>query len=360
MPAAKKSSTTHTLATNYSGKPKTVTPANSADEILRVSDGEVKKRSAESRPSGVPFRADWRDPKAYPPPDCNDMAWLAWEFLRRNKNYAQHVSQMLALPSGEYDNKLTANGNACLDGMVCTPPARRGETVKQYRIRIATESDSNKKGRIEKPQFSFLNRWMLDQPVPVEHPYDPDVVQFGPSVVKVYRNKDLIGRRVRLMMYHNEIAVRFRLDLPIQAQIIRAKQMLDKAGKRFKDAAEQSSNDKKGEVLVSNAKARKKDSVGHDAHFWLRAYDAASEPKSLLDDTDKKRKRAQKSGPSEIAKKFLDEGATKTLERGVVEGYRSSAERMIDKLGYQKLVVVLNVSPKYLLARVWQPTTTNS
>ena len=150
MPAAKKSSTTRTTAANNSGKRKTVQPANSANQISRVSDGVVKKHRAESTPSGMPFSADWREPKEYPPPDCIDMAWLAWEFLRRNNNYAQHVQQMLALPSIEFEKGLTARGNASLDGMVCTPPAKPGENVKQFRRRVATETSGKTKVKKKK------------------------------------------------------------------------------------------------------------------------------------------------------------------------------------------------------------------
>lgn len=308
----------------------------------------------------MPFSADWREPKEYPPPDCIDMAWLAWEFLRRNNNYAQHVQQMLALPSIEFEKGLTARGNASLDGMVCTPPAKPGENVKQFRRRVATETSGKTKVKIEKPQLTFINQWMLEQPVPVEHPYDPDVIQFVPNVVKVYRHQEPIGRRVRLMMYANEMAVRYRLDLPLQVQLKKAKQMLGRAVKRFDDVAKQSTNGKKDHGLVSNAKSRNKDSVGLDAHFWLRAFDAGNQPKLLLDDTNKKRKRAQQSGPSEIAKRFLAEGCTKTFERGVVEGYQSSAERMIDKLGYQKLVIVMEAAPKISLGKVWSRKTAKS
>lgn len=358
MPAAKKAVTTRTPSTRKVAKPKTESAASIADNGAPVFDSQPQDDGLNAKLSGAPFRADWRDQKGYPPPDCNDMAKLAWEFLRRNKKYASHVQQMLALPPGEYENGLTVDGNAKLDGTVCTPAAMPGETVKKFRKRVAKKTNGKTKGMIEKPQLTFINRWMLERPVRVEHSYDADVIQFVPNVVKAYRNKELTGRRVRLMMYHNEVAVRYRLDLPLQPQINKAKQLLSKTVKRFNDAAMQSSNDKKSEVLVSNAKSRKKNSVGHDAHFWLRVYDAANEPKLLLDDTDKNRKRAQKSGPSEIAKKFLDEGVTKTFERGVVEGYHSSAERMIDKLGYQKLVVVIDVAPKSSLARVWHPMTT--
>ena len=360
MPATKKAITTRTPPTKKVAKPKTESAANSANNGSSDFDSLPHDDELNAKPSGAPFRANWRDRKEYPPPDCNDMAMLAWEFLRRNKKYAQHVQQMLVLPSGEYEKGLTVRGNASLDGMVCTPLAKPGETVKQFRKRVATETGGKTKGKIENPQLTFMNRWMLEQPVRVEHPYDADVIQFVPNVVKVYRHQKPIARRVRLMMYPNEMAVRYRLDLPLQPQIKKAKQMLSKAVKRFNDAAKQSTNEKNDDGLVSNAKSRNKDFVGLDAHFWLRAFDADSQPKLLLDDTNKKRKRAQKSGPSEIAKKFLAEGCTKTFERGVVEGYQSSAERMIDKLGYQKLVIVMEAAPKISLGKVWTRKTAKS
>ena len=346
MQAAKKVFTTRTQPTKKATKPKAVLKATIANNGEPVFGSQLSNHGLEAKLSGAPFRADWRDSKGYPPPDCNDMAMLAWEFLRRNKKYALHVQQMRALPQGEYENGLTARGNACLDGVACTPSAKPGETVKQYRKRVATVTKNKTKGKIEIPQLSFINRWMLEQPVRVEHPYDPDLIQFVPNVVKVYRQQKPIGRRVRLMMYPNEMAVRYRLDLPLQPQLKKAKQMLDKAVKRFNDAAKQSTNEKNDDELVSNAKSRNKDFVGLDAHFWLRAFDADNQPKFLLDDTDKKRKRAQKSGPSEIAAKFLAEGCRKNFERGVIEGYQSSAKRMVDKLGYQKLVIVMEAAPQ--------------
>ena len=272
------------------------------------------------------------------------MAWLSWEFLRRNEKYAEHAVQMLALPQGEFSGGLTSKGNACLDGMACTPKANPGETVKQYRKRVMAESNGKVKGRIEKPQSTFINRWMLEQPVPVDRQYDADAVQFAPNVVKVYRNKELAGRRVRLMMYQNEMAVRFRLDLPLGDQLPRAKVMLDKAVKRYKDAAKQSSKEKKDELLAFNGEARAKKFVEHDAHFWLRAYDASTEQKRLLDDTDKKRKRALKSGDSEIRKQFFEEGK-KGLKRYSVANYKTAAKLRIEKLGYQAMIQVLEAAP---------------
>jgi hypothetical protein len=318
--------------------------AKNAGQIAQVLDGEVQKIGTDSAHSDEPFRADWRNPAEYPPPDCDDMARLAWEFLRRNALYAQHVAQMVALPPGEYDKGLTAKGNACLDGMVCTPQAKPGETVRQYRKRVATESSGKKKGNIAKPQQTFRNLWLLEKPVPIDSPYDANEVQFVRDIVKMYRHKTLVGRRGGVMLHHNEALVRIRLDLPISFQLRAASPKLNKAAKQFAEEVERLDDGN----LVSNANSRNKNTIRDGAHYWLRAYDASKEPKMLLDDSDVTRKRAQKSGPSEIGNWFREEGGTKTFERGVVEGYQSSAERMIDKKGYQKLLIGLEGAPKDL------------
>lgn len=243
-------------------------------------------------------------------------------------------------------------GNACLDGMVCTPAAKSGETVKQYRKRVKSETNGKTKPRIEKPQLTFVNRWMLEQPVSVKHPFDANEVQFVAGVVKMYRNKDLMGRRVRLMMYPNEIAVRFRLDLNLEIQLSKAKTMLAKAGKRFKEEARRENEDNNDSSVVTNLDGR----IGRkilDAHFWLRSFDAFNEPRKHLDDSNHKRKQALKAGPSEIAKKFKSECTKKTFSRGVVEAYNTSAKGMIGKQGYQKLVVVFEpASTKRLMVEL--------
>jgi hypothetical protein len=47
-----------------------------------------------------PFTADWRNPDAYPPLECKDYKRLAWEFIRRNKEYANDVELLLRLKEG--------------------------------------------------------------------------------------------------------------------------------------------------------------------------------------------------------------------------------------------------------------------
>ena len=235
MPAPKKKTDKLALTTNSDKNHQTAVFAGSDDQqVISVSDSPIYDHRL--KPSTGPFRANWRNPNEYPKPKSTNTAELAWEFLRRNEKYALHVSQMLALPIGEFRGGLTVKGNACLDGMACTPKARAGETVKKYRRRVAAESNGKAKGKIEKPCLTFINRWMLEQPVPVGQKYDSLAVQFAPDVVKVYRNRELTGRRVRLMMYPNEMAVRFRLDLPMVKQLDAARFKLNEAAKRFKKA----------------------------------------------------------------------------------------------------------------------------
>lgn len=357
MPVAEKAADTSIPATESRAKPKPQRspPASSANLTMQIADGKTQNPAADPKPFGAPFRAAWRNPDSYPPPNCKDIAWLAWEFLRRNEKYALHVRQMLALPQGEFSGGLTSKGNACLDGMACTPKAKPGETVKQYRKRTAAEA-GGKKGVIEKPQMTFVNRWMIEHPVPVERPHDGNDVKFVPNVVKAYRNMDLAGRRVRLMMYHNEMAIRFRLDLKPLEQIKQAEKMLKRAVQRFARDAKASKRTSDGDPLISHADSRIKDIVNL-AHYWLRAYDADSVPRRLLDE-DKNRKRTLKDGATEIAKVFRDEAVANkskiTFARGRVPGFQSSAKTMVDKRGYQKLMRVLEATDKKISKQhVW-------
>ena len=257
MPAPKKKTDKLALTTNSDKNHQTAVFAGSDDQqVISVSDSPIYDHRL--KPSTGPFRANWRNPNEYPKPKSTNTAELAWEFLRRNEKYALHVSQMLALPIGEFRGGLTVKGNACLDGMACTPKARAGETVKKYRRRVAAESNGKAKGKIEKPCLTFINRWMLEQPVPVGQKYDSLAVQFAPDVVKVYRNRELTGRRVRLMMYPNEMAVRFRLDLPMVKQLDAARFKLNEAAKRFKKASKLAADKKKSDFLAFNGTARDK------------------------------------------------------------------------------------------------------
>lgn len=352
MPAAKKAITTRKPPTKKVAKPKTASVANSADSVAPAVDSQPQNDVLHAKRSDAPFRAYWRNPNEYPKPKCRDMAELAWEFLRRNEKYAVHVSQMLALPPGEFSGGLTSEGNACLDGMVCTPKAKPGETVKKFQKRILKKTKDQSIGKIEKPQLTFINRWMLEQPVPVGQKYDPQAVQFDPNFVKVYRNKKPLGRRVRLMMYPNEMAVRFRLDLPMVKQLDAARFKLNEAAKRFKKASKLAADKKKSDFLAFNGTARDKGFVEKDAHYWLRAYDAFKVRKVVLNDSDKKHKRSLKSGPAEIAKLFVEEGHSDAGKRNKVESYRKSAQQRIEKLGYQAMVQIFDAVSAEPLATV--------
>ena len=81
------------------------------------------------------FRANWRNPSEYPPPGCEDHAWLAWEFIRRHPDYAAHAQQMLRLVEKErYGRRPSRKSHCCLDGVECWPAANKGETAKNVRL----------------------------------------------------------------------------------------------------------------------------------------------------------------------------------------------------------------------------------
>jgi hypothetical protein len=309
-----------------------------------------------------PFRADWRDPSKYPPPGCEDMDRLAWEFLRRNPLYAVHVQQMLELPEGEFVNGLTKKGGACLDGQVCWPPATKGETVSEYWKRHADRKKKGLKARISKPARTFKNRWSLDAPVLVSHKYDTEKVIFSrfkpvPSVVK-----GLKGANARLPLFPNEIAFRFRLDLSVDKQAAALEPVLRREVKKYAEQLRSVSDQRGNEKSLSSK--RKSDDI-HNAHYWLRAYDAhMAKSGTQLHPADPTLRRKQKDGPTEIRKLFEDEiaEATKscsmsayagqlTLNRNSVNDFRSRATEHIHEMKYLLLLDHFIVEPKAKVAR---------
>lgn len=320
-----------------------------------------KKKSATGKPdtnqspasnattSVEPFRANWRDPSQYPPPGCMDMDRLAWEFLRRNPLYAVHVQQMLALPDGEFVNGLTKKGGACLDGQVCWPPATKGETVSEYWKRHADRKKKGLKARISKPARTFKNRWSLNAPVLVSQNYDTEKVIFSrympvPSVVN-----GLEGANARLPLFPNEIAFRFRLDLSVDKQATALVPVLKREVKKYAEQL-RSVSDQDGNTTSLSSK-RKSDDI-HNAHYWLRAYDAhMAKSGTQLHPNDPVKRRAQKNGPSEVQKLFAAEIATSTksppisgntgqltLNRNSVNDFRGRASEHIHEMKYLLLL----------------------
>jgi Family of unknown function (DUF6499) len=243
---------------------------------------------------------DWRDMNAYPPLGCGDRHRLAWEFVRRNRDYAVHVRQMSHLvQTGEYEAGIKRKSTSVLDGVECWPPAEVGEIARNYFQRMKAENV--KRPRIDKPRNTFVNRWGILFPVSPDQAYDKEAVKFQNHEVKIKKHEQLLTRQFHLFLYPNEIAVRFRLDLPIPVQ-------LSMAEKRLKAYRVAYANELKSKPLSPWDDVSKKtitDEALNRAHYWLRSYDAKHESKKKIDDP--KRRRALRSGPKEQVAQFNKE-----------------------------------------------------
>jgi hypothetical protein len=249
-----------------------------------------------------PFKADWKNPSLYPPVGCQDPHRIAWEFVRRNPDYANHAAQMcLLVQSGEYETGIKRNSPSVLDGVECWPAAKPSETAIDYFARM--KKDKIKRPRIDKPCNSFANRWALKTPVdPDLENYSPEQVVFIKHEVKTKRHKQLETKAFRLFIYPNEIALRFRLDLPIQPQIRIAKEKLNAKAIEYStyvSAVPEELRDK----LNSVSKKEFSKSIFARAHYLLRSYDASKERRVFKSNADKN-KRAIESGLEEQVKLF--------------------------------------------------------
>lgn len=249
-----------------------------------------------------PFKADWKDASQYPPVDCQDPHRIAWEFVRRNPDYAVHAQQMLKLvESQEYETGIKRKSLSILDGVECWPAALAGETAKDYYARIKVVDI--KRPRIDKPCNSFANRWALKTPVdPSLQKYSDQQVVFIKHEVKIKRHKQLETKAFSLFIYPNEIAARFRLDLPIKPQTDIAFKKLEAIVKEYSKQVGTAPEKLKAQ-LASIANRELADDVLGKAHYILRSYDASKERRVFQSDKDNN-KRAFKSGPKEQTKAF--------------------------------------------------------
>jgi hypothetical protein len=249
-----------------------------------------------------PFKADWKDASQYPPVDCQDSHRIAWEFVRRHPDYAAHAQQMLKLvESQEYEMGIKRKSLSVLDGVECWPAALAGETAKDYYARM--KINGIKRPRIDKPCNSFVNRWSLKTPVdPAVKEYPNQQVIFLKHEVKIKRHKQLETKAFSLFIYPNEIASRFRLDLPIKPQIDMASQKLEAMAKEYSAQVGTAADALKTQLASIADKELAKDVIGK-AHYILRSYDASKERQILLSDKGRN-KRALQSGPKEQTKAF--------------------------------------------------------
>lgn len=284
----------------------------------------------------LPHHPDWKDSSQYPAPNCKDAKKLAWEFLRRNPHYAEHVAQMLALADGEFKDGVKKKSKSILDGIGCFPPANPGEVASDYFKRMRKDF-KGKKARIDKPSNTFVSRWSLDRPVDPSTEYQPSEVRFLPNKVPFKRYADLQTKCVNLFLYPNQIALRFRLDMPWSDQIEAAKTQLKKQIANYGKNRDASGPHKR-EELAANGTSQLPQVVGEHAHYWLRCYDASKDRKISANNV--RLRRLQESGPKQVQTRFNEEKKARSEKDYLVPG-------KID--GFGKLARDFIIGTKYLM-----------
>jgi hypothetical protein len=58
--------------------------------------------------------ANWKNANEYPPVGCEEYEWLAWDFLRRNKKYAEHFKAISHLKPGEFEKGISPDPDSLL------------------------------------------------------------------------------------------------------------------------------------------------------------------------------------------------------------------------------------------------------
>ena len=178
---------------------------------------------------------DWRDAKAYPKP--KDLSWRewAWQFLRRNPEYQSDYESWRAL----LDTLPADCDQLPSDDMrfwVCDPPAKAGETYKEYANRVGGRwrRTFRAKALPEKYGFGFggvrlagEHRWSGLGLVPPEQERFPstfftdDIFRFLDHIPGVPKDS------YKVEIGEFEILVRFNLEWPIDIQLKRAKKWLE-------------------------------------------------------------------------------------------------------------------------------------
>ena len=221
------------------------------------------------------FSSDWKNPADYPPIGCINSEWLAWEFIRRNHDYAKEVEGMAKfLANEEFYKGIKKDSLSVLDGVVCYPEAKLGETAQEFHKRISQEKI--KRWRIEKPANTFANKWGLKKPVSPDTKYDSKVVVFQKAQLGLITTENFKYKSFALVLHPNEIAARFRLDLPIAKQIKHVTQKLMLEALDFEERLKKLTDDEKTEY-ISIANTEHTQTVFQNAGFWLRTFDASKE-----------------------------------------------------------------------------------
>lgn len=291
-----------------------------------------------------PYVANWRDKSLYPDRGCEDITRIAWEFLRRNRQYAEHFQQLRKLPEEEFHKRPKKKSESQLEGLECWPAALPAETVREYYARLKNKPES-RRGKIDSARNSLLNRWALGALIDPANDYDPAVIEFVRPRVKLKRSPELETKRYGLFLYGNEAAIRFRLDIRVADQLVEAKMLLDAAAMEYNDTlrsdASQAKNLPKNLVTTNELRNR---NFTESAHYLLRCYDARMTGGKTLG--DKKRRTAIEAGEAELLKVFRDEvkeekpapPGRKTFSRGITTGWFETADAYINRRKFLTLL----------------------
>ena len=292
-----------------------------------------------------PYRADWRseEPDLYPPRGCIDLHRLAWEFIRRHPDYALHAKQMLRLvETGEYATRIQRKLDSCLDGVECWPAANPGETAKAYYTRMKEEKKAKRlridRARIDRPRNSFLNLWGLEQPVDPSTPYDANIIKFIDLQVKLKRPQQLNAKSFNLFLYRNEVALRFRVDMPMDTQIELAKIRLKEEASKYTAAVKTSKQDSKSKRDLGAHSELSAEAL-LDARYWLKCYDADEAPQEFTGNPDKKRE--LKSGENArltVINQELKKAGRPIIAKGKVRSFLTNARNHIDGAIFWRLL----------------------
>lgn len=291
------------------------------------------------------FKADWNNPTDYPRIGCIDSERLAWEFIRRNDDYAKEVEGMARfLANEEFYKGIKKDSLSVLDGVVCYPEAKPGETAQEFHKRINQEKI--KRWRIEKPANTFANKWGLKKPVSPDTNYDSKLVVFEKAHLKLKRTEDFKFKTITLTLHPNEITARFRLDLPIPKQIKHVTQMLMLEAHAYDERLKKLTDDEKKEY-VSLANTEHTQTIFQNAGFWLRSFDASKERSEPTNNSDAKRELDNGNGlkrktfNKEISLENVDlptESQFKKLSLSMVKRFQKLAEDYIQGRKFQNLL----------------------
>jgi hypothetical protein len=271
----------------------------------------------------VPYTPDWTDPTKYPSSTTKrylDYSKLAWEFLRRNKNYAADVQQLLRLPKLALEKGSVGKGTWCLDCTECFPSAQLGETAGEYKKRM-----KGQKYHISAPLNVFIRRWCLMTPIDPKESYSIQKMKFQVPI-GYSRDKSAKLRRLHDYLLPHEVAVRFTLNLPLKAQWKLAEDRLIE----FKKKLDQRVPDK-------TAKNTRLKDVFEQAHYLLRCYDAFQNVRQKVTAKDIELFLIQEN-PKAIKKAFKSKKQERKKPIGA-EACFEAADRFINKLKYLKLVI---------------------